>query len=304
MLSRLGRQTISAYRHQKSTLPCIQQFVRTAFSRYGSAEAEGSYPTWENELVREETVDTRPWREKVTTELSDDAPVYPTVFESPERDLVNFPRPVLREDPAPTRYIIFPETWFKFMYEKMGVSGPYTLAIGIYIFLAQKEILITHGVHWNHLCAWYAWWYTFTRTQLGNIASYALGYDTRETVAGCREFERLAKENRHLAIKAEKEQQAVAEGTHLLFETKKENVGLQLEASYRDGAMNIYNQVKRRLDYQVEIGKIDSRIKQEFMVNWVIDEVQKSLKKTSEADTLKQCLSDLNVLAAKVQKSV
>lgn len=303
MLSRLGRQTISAYR-QKNTLSCIQQFTRTAFSRYGNAEAEGVVPDWENENEIIETVDTRPWREKVTTELSDDAPVYPTAFESPERDLVNFPRPKMPEEPAQTRMIIFPENWFKFMYEKMGVSGPYTLGIGVFLFLTQKEILITHGVHWEHLCAWYFWWYTFTRTQLGNIFSYALGFDTRATVLGCREFERVAKEHRHLAIKAEKEQQAVAEGTHLLFETKKENVGLQLEAAYRESAMNIYNQVKRRLDYQVEIGKIDSRIKQEFMVNWVIDEVQKSLKKTSEADTLKQCLSDLNVLAAKVQKSV
>lgn len=108
------------------------------------------------------------------------------------------------EEPAKTRLVIIPETWFKFMYEKMGVSGkfrdktyeirvtakmslllieyisgPYTLGIGFFLFLVQKEYIITEGPHWDHLCAWYFWWYTFTRTQLGNIASYALNSLTR-----------------------------------------------------------------------------------------------------------------------------
>ena len=49
--------------------------------------------------------------------------MYPTVLESRERDLVNFPRRENPENPAPTRLVIFPETWFKFMHSKMGVSG-------------------------------------------------------------------------------------------------------------------------------------------------------------------------------------
>lgn len=58
-------------------------------------------------------------------------------------------------------------------------------------------------------------------------------------------------------------------------------------------------QVKRRLDYQVEVAKIDSRIKGQFMVNWVNEKVKESISKMSEKDNLKQCIANLNTLAAK-----
>lgn len=45
------------------------------------------------------------------------------------------------------------------------------------------------------------------------------------------------------AIEAEKKQQSVAEGMQLIFDVKKQNVGLQLEAAYRDSQMDVYKQV-------------------------------------------------------------
>lgn len=52
-------------------------------------------------------------------------------------------------------------------------------------------------------------------------------------------------------IDAEKEEQWRAEGSKLLMQAKKENVKLQLEAIYRERAIQVYNEVKKRLDYQV-----------------------------------------------------
>lgn len=46
------------------------------------------------------------------------------------------------------------------------------------------------------------------------------------------------------AIDAEKKEQWRAEGSLLLMDAKKENVALQLEAAFRERAMNVYQEVR------------------------------------------------------------
>ncbi len=47
------------------------------------------------------------------------------------------------------------------------------------------------------------------------------------------------------AIAHEKEEQWRGEGKFLLLDAKKENVGLQLEAAYREGVMDLYQKVRK-----------------------------------------------------------
>lgn len=190
-------------------------------------------------------------------------------------------------------------TRFKMFYPKTGVTGPYMFGAGLITYLCSKEIYVMEHEYYNGL-------------SLGLMVIYAVKkfgpLVAKKMDEGIDALEAEYNEGRNDTIKTltqaiedEKTAQWQAEGQKLLIEAKKENVALQLEAAYRERLAHVYSEVKKRLDYQVERQNVEKRIAQRHQVNWIVNNVLKSITPDQEKATINQCIADLGALAARVK---
>jgi F-type H+-transporting ATPase subunit b len=190
---------------------------------------------------------------------------------------------------------IFPEEWFQAFYNKTGVSGPYMALFSIGTFLASKEYFVVEhdffvGVGIAVVLA-------------GIIKSTGPGVDAmlEKEISADEEALRSIRQNEidflAMSIADEKESQADATVWEDIITAKKEAVGLQLEAAYRQRLQDAYVQVKKRLDYQLEVSNVVRRMEQKHMVDWIINNVKSSITPAQEQAALKKCVADLKALA-------
>ncbi|XP_025408658.1 ATP synthase subunit b, mitochondrial [Sipha flava] len=221
----------------------------------------------------------------------------PNPFDGPERDLVNFPRMVRLEEPAKTRYLFVPEEWFEIFYKKTGVTGPYVFAAGITTYVLSKEIwVVDHEFPYvlATIGMFYLGWKKFGKS----VAEY-LDKEIDSYEADCNSSR--ASEVDYLKEIIEKQKKEIwrTEAQKHIMQAKRENISIQLETIYRERALQVYNQVKRRLDYQLELANLTRTVQQRHMVNWIIENVMKSLTSDQEKQSFKKCMVDLQALAAK-----
>lgn len=217
--------------------------------------------------------------------------------EAPERDLVNFPRPKRAMYPGKVRFGFVPDEWFTMFYNKTGVTGPYAFGVGFITYVLSKEIWVLEHEFWGGVSFFMMIIYAVKK--FGPKASEYLDKEQQKFIDELNSGKTSEIKALNEAIQSEKTAQFQAEGSKMLFDVKRENVGLQLEAAYRERIMTVYNEVKKRLDYQVEKQNVERSIQQKHMVNWIIDNVKKSVAAESDAENLKKCIADLKGLAAR-----
>lgn len=219
------------------------------------------------------------------------------VHRAEERDEVNFPRRVRPVEPGKVRLGFVPEEWFQFLYPKTGVTGPYMLGLGLTTFLCSKEIYVMEHEYYTGLSIFIMVLYAVKK--FGPGLGKSLDKEIEEIENSWGQYRNGSIENVKEAIEGEKQAQHSAKGEVMLFDAKRENVGLQLEATYRERLAQVHSEVKKRLDYQLEVANVKTRLEQKHMVNWIVNNVKASITPAQEAATLKQCMADLKALAAK-----
>lgn len=184
---------------------------------------------------------------------------------------------------------------FQFFYKKTGVTGPYVFGFSLFTYLASKEIYVMEHEYYAGLS--FAALLIIGIQKLGPSVKKSLDAEVDQIEA---DFEQGRKDeiaNHEDAIEHEQTEQWRADGQLLLNDAQKENVSLQLEAAYRERLAQVFNEVKRRLDYQVEIQLVERRVKQKHLVNWVQSKVLGSITPDQDKETLSKCIADLGALA-------
>lgn len=220
------------------------------------------------------------------------------IYFGPERDTVNFP---IKKQPLtspPVRLGFIPDTWFQAFYPKTGVTGPYVFGVGFLTYVLSKEIwVVEHG--FTHFIAFWIAFYIIAKKFGPAIASY---YDTHNEALDNRHwYVPLNKTKDQFKKNIEELEKSIwrEDGQKYLFESKRENVDLQLESVYRQRLTEVHQAVKKRLDYQVDVETAKRRLQQQHMVQWIVDGVMAGITPAQEKDSMTKCLQDLKNLAAK-----
>jgi len=82
------------------------------------------------------------------------------------------------------------------------------------------------------------------------------------------------------------------------FEIMENQVGLQAEVTYRKRLLEVETEIKKRLDYQVEMQNVQRSIEEKHIAAWIEKEVLKSISEQKDEDTFQACINNLEDMAA------
>lgn len=236
--------------------------------------------------------------------------------EYPERDLVwflykltsfnihfqvNFPYPERPAFEPKTRLLMIPDSWCTPFHKVTGASGPYLFYGGLFAFMLNKELWVFEE-QGHMLCGWILL-YLLVKNGFGYRIDQSLykAYQQRMDY-----FKGLIAEDLKEAVEFRKNSAAETEALKALKDNFpvifKENMSLQLEATYRKNVEAVSTELKRRLDYLKETEETKQRFERDYLIKLIKEGVQKQID-TNEGNIkdmyLDNCINQLRNLSTK-----
>ncbi|KFP31713.1 hypothetical protein N325_10561, partial [Colius striatus] len=178
-------------------------------------------------------------------------------------------------------------------------SGPYMLGTGLLLYLLSKEIYVIN--HETVAAASILSVIIYCIKKYGaDVAAFADKLN-EEKVAKALAVKNEAIEHLQTAIEEEKKEQWRVEGRSYLFDAKRNNIAMLLETNYRERLLTVYNEVKKRLDYQVALQALKRQKEQDHMIQWVERNVVQSITPQQQKESIAKCILDLKALSKSAQ---
>ncbi|EMP35972.1 ATP synthase subunit b [Chelonia mydas] len=181
-------------------------------------------------------------------------------------------------------------------------QGPYVLGTGLLFYLLSKEIYIVNHETIAGACIVGVLIY-IVKKYGGDVAAFADKLN-EEKVAKALAVKNDSINHLESIIEQEKKEQWRVEGRSYLFDAKRNNIAMLLETNYRERLLTVYNEVKKRLDYQIAVQQLTRRKEQDHMINWIEKNVAQSITAQQEKESIAKCISDLKMLSKSPQAAV
>jgi len=215
-------------------------------------------------------------------------------FHTSSQDLMPYKMP---EEGGKARLGFIPEEWFTFFYNKTGVTGPYVFGAGLLMYLLNKEIYVVNHETLHGAVA--LGFLIYGVKKFGPLYAQAADKARDEQLTEAEDIKQVELQNYQDIINNELKEQWRLEGRDMLFDAKQENIAMQIETAYRERLHTVAEEVKKKLDYHVEVVNLQRRVQQDHMVAWVEKNVISSITPDQEKANIAQCIKDLKSLSAK-----
>ncbi|OAD57899.1 ATP synthase subunit b, mitochondrial, partial [Eufriesea mexicana] len=205
------------------------------------------------------------------------------------------PRPKRPVEASPVRMGFIPDEWFQFFYPKTGASGPYVFLTTVSTYLLSKEWYVLEHEYYGGLSLLSIILYVHFKFGDKISAYFTKEIDMVEESLNNSKNESIAEHQD--AIDSMEREKWRTDAQLMIYDIRKQNIWMQLEACYRERLATVHKQVKTVLDYHAQLDTINRRIAQKHMVQWITMNVLKAITAEQEKESLLQCIKELETLS-------
>lgn len=231
------------------------------------------------------------------TSMTDNWEKQKEIYYGKERDMKNFPPLKIPEWHPKVRFGFLPDSWFQAFYNRTGVTGPYLLMWGSLSFLYSKEYIVL-DVEGFFVLPFFAAIYVI-HSKWGQKMSQYLDKTVKEYnyAIHYRDLE-LKKITAEKIKKAAAKERFQFEAADFSAQAKHDIIDMQLEEQYRNRLIEVNNSVKKTMQYHIDKADMTRKFQQDYMIDWIVNNVKSSITSQLENQTFKQCIAELKNLAA------